>query len=151
MKKLLLLLALALAAPVAEAQSVSVPGATLVQETDAAPRAAVLYGTTSGTAQQTLTITPPAGYFVNILWVEVASVATAAPAASALTHTTGNLNGLKLYGALTAVAGAVDRAQIFPSQPIKSQVAGTAVTIVSNAAVTSVTFNVSALYYLTRQ
>ena len=121
--------------------------ATPVQQAATMLNAAQLVQTASGTAQQTITITPPSGQYVYILNVDIVSVATTAPAASALTHTSTNLGGMKWYGGLTATGGVADKVAWIAAQPLKSSAPGTAVTIVSNAAITNVTYNLSVTYY----
>jgi hypothetical protein len=101
-----------------------------------------------GTAQQTVTLPtcgPGAYQYVLGIWSE--AQATTAPAASAVTTTTTNLNGLQLLMGLTATAGASVQTNRVATAPIKASLANTASTIVSNAAITNVTFNLTACYY----
>jgi hypothetical protein len=125
-------------------------GAQAVQQSSQRLDACSGVATGSGTAQQTLTITPPPGNYVYFCWIEVIQTATTAPALTALTHTTTNLGSptsLKLFDLFPAATGVV-KTLFYPGNGLlKSTVAGTAVTIVSNAAVTNITYNVTAGYY----
>jgi hypothetical protein len=143
MKRILVLIALCATPALAQQAQPATP----VQQAATMLNAASLVSCASGTAQQTLTLTPPSGQYVYVLNVDIVSQATTAPAASALTHTSTNLGGMKWYGSLTATGGTVDKVAWIAAQPLKSATAGTAVTIVSNAAITSVTFNLCVTYY----
>lgn len=123
-------------------------GEVITQETVTPPRACTaLSGGAWGTAQVTLTMTPPSGQFVYICSFEQHTGATTAPAATLLNTTTTNLNGKRW--ATVAAATASEFPSIFfqPSQPLKSAVPGTAVTIVSNAAVTSVNYQLDVTFF----
>src|SRR5216684_8705584 len=123
-------------------------GQTLQQLSPSRSDACTGVQTASGATQQTVTITPAANQFVYICTVEVISVAVVLPVASALTTTTTNLNGMKWFGGLTAAAGIVDKVNFYPAMPLKSATVGAAVTVVSNAAITNVNYNITVTYYL---
>lgn len=144
MKKLLAVVLL-LSSSVALAQAAQ--SATPVQQTATMANAATSTTCATGTTQQTLTMTPPAGFFVYVTNVDILHSATTAPAATLVTTTTTNLNGMKWYDLMPASVTGV-RMNWIASQPLKAAAAGTAVTIVSNAAVTSVTFSLCATYFI---
>jgi len=83
MKKILVGIALTVGVVFAVSASVSLyPGATIIQQAPTKMDACSLASSASGTTQQTLTVTPPAGQYVYFCSIEVTSQATAAPAAA---------------------------------------------------------------------
>ncbi len=115
--------------------------------TVASSQAANAVSCASGTAQQTLTITPPSSQYVYIVSIDSRAQATTAAAASQVITTTTQLGGLTRFFGMTATAGASFSDPFYPALPLKSQTAGTAVTVVSNAAITNVTFSLCATYF----
>lgn len=125
-------------------------GATLVTEDPTPPRACtgVQSGGVIGTAQVTLTIPAVAGQYIYICTYDEFVGATTAPAATFLNTTTTNLGGLRFANQVAATAtGAVQNPHFSPAQPYKSAAPGTAVTFVTNAAVTSVNYAANATYF----
>lgn len=120
----------------------------ITQETVTPPRACTPTSSGAwGTAQATITLTPPSGQFVYICTVEINAGATTAPAATLLNHTTTNLGGKRWVQVAAATATEFPKVGFWPPQPTKSTVPGTAVTIVSNAAVTSVNYQIDVTYF----
>lgn len=121
-------------------------GNTVVQETATDPRASVSIQTATGVAAQT-TITFPAisGSCFYLVFFEQRDTATVAPALTATTTTTTNLQGKTWVNVIPATTGVLGTPVAFyPSKPIKAAQCGLATTIVSATAVTSVTYNMSA-------
>jgi hypothetical protein len=143
--KIIIAICCSLFASSAFAQAALPAGSNLVTQTSTRLDASQCQ-VASGTAQQTITITPPAGQSVYVTWISSSAWATTAPAASSVTTTTTNFNGTIAFG-LTATGGVSNYAFFQPTTPAKSIVPSTAVTIVSNAAITSVTFTIMACYY----
>lgn len=143
LSRLLLVLAALLFPVLAFAQTANT-GVITVQHTATELRAVQLNADASGTAQQTLTLTCPASQYVYLVYYDELASATTAPAATLLTTTTTNFNGKKLYNFVTAAVGAA-RVTFYPATPYKSTT--NTATIVSNAAVTNVTYSMDAGYY----
>lgn len=125
-------------------------GATLVVEDPSPTRACTGVQTSGaiGTTQVTLTIPAVAGQYIYICTYDEFVGATTAPAATFLNTTTTNLGGLRWFNQVAATAtGAVQNPHFAPAQPYKSAAPGTAVTIVSNAAVTSVNYASTVTYF----
>lgn len=121
--------------------------ATPIQQTATRLDSATNCQNYSGTAQGTITITPPSGQFVYVTALDTAATAVSAPAASRVVTTTTNLGGITQTFGLTATAGIGANNDLVSSTPIRSATAGTAVTIVTNAAITNVTFDLNVCYY----
>lgn len=118
--------------------------ATQVQQAGEELRASTNCQNGTGTAQQTLTFAAPAG---NCFWVidevDNGTGATTAPAASILTTTsTGFAANPKFYLTAPASATGISDHIIFPNG--LRALNGTAVTFVSNAAITNVNFMLNA-------
>jgi hypothetical protein len=136
-----------LALPMLARGDILPPGATLVAQSSTRNDAAICLNA-QGTTQQTITIPIcPGGQYAYItgIWSDVAT--SAAPTAGLATTTTTNLNGLALQSAVTATAGIIANNSRIPATPIKAVSNALATTIVSNAAIASVSFNLSACYY----
>lgn len=120
--------------------------ATRVQQTGELLQAATQCQTGTGTAQQTLTFTSSGP---NCTWyitnIDNGSGATTAPAATLLTTTSTGLGGWKGYLLQPASATGVVQNVVF-ANGMRATV-GTNVTIVSNAAVTNVNYNLTACGY----
>lgn len=124
------------------------PTATRVQQSGEELRASTLCQNGTGTAQQTLTFAAPAP---NCFWVidniDNGSGATTAPAVTILTTTsTGFAANWKGYLTQPATATGVVQNIVF-ANGMRAQ-AGTAVTFVSNAAVTNINFTLNACAHL---
>lgn len=146
MKKFLLAAAFALSAitmPTAAHAQQAGANNTVIQETATDPRASSLVQTATGSAQQTLTLTCPSSQYVYLVSYEESEHATTAPAASFLTTTTTGLNGKKWYNFIAAAIGPSSfRINYQPSKALKATT--NVVTIVTNAAITNVVYDVSA-------
>ena len=105
----------------------------------------------NGTAQQTITITPLAGQYVYVCAVDAQHCASgsAGAAGTPVFITTTNMPGTFRVGTETSIAAntCVNRFAFF-GFPVKSSAAGTAVTFVSPAAETNVTYNMNVYYYI---
>jgi len=120
--------------------------ATRVQQSPELLQAATVCQAATGTAQQTLTFTvsgPNCTWFITNL--DNGAGATTAPAATLLTTTSTGLGGWKGYLLQPASATGVVQNVVF-ANGMRGAV-GTNVTIVSNAAVTSVNYNLNACGY----
>lgn len=146
--KKIALVAAALAAIPLSAYAIEV-GQTLVQETVSPPRACtgVQSSGAIATAQYTLTIPAIPGKYIYICSFEQFVGATTAPAATLLNATTTNLGGKRWSAQMDATASEAPYIQFQPSQPLKSAIPGTAVTIVGNAAVTNIQYQADVTYY----
>lgn len=125
-------------------------GATLVTEDVTPSRACsgVQDSGAIGTTQTTLTIPAVAGQYIYLCTYDEFVGATTAPSASFLNTTSTNLGGMRWANQVGASAtGAVQNPHFAPSQPLKSAAPGTAVTIVSNAAVGNVNYHATATYF----
>lgn len=109
-------------------------------------------------AAGTVTITPPSGQFVYFTGIYVAACGdgTASTSSAQQNFTTTNLNGLTVetsmvaFAATTAIANNIsscDRVTLPFAVPLKSAVAGTAVTIVPPAQAAHMSFPIIATYY----
>lgn len=140
MRKLLLALALlATTASGAFAQALTsqtashADAATFLQ---AASNGATSCNTVSETvAQDTITITPPAGQYVYITGYFGAKTTDATGVTETLTVSTTNVTGSPIYDYNTSLSTSVQRPAIVENYnpPLKSTVAGTAVTFVPSA------------------
>lgn len=142
MKRLTSLLPLALLLMAAD------PTATRIQQSGEELRASTNCQNGTGTAQQTLTFAAPAP---NCFWVidnlDNGSGATTAPAVTILTTTsTGFAANPKFYLTQPATATGVSQNIVFANGLRASP--GTAVTFVSNAAVTNINFMLNACGHL---
>jgi hypothetical protein len=132
---------------VLEAQQ-GVPGA-LVQQSPTELRACVpTHNDLAVNNQVTLTITPPPGQSVYICGLDVtASQNGTATINTNSKFTSTNIGGWVFEYSLAATANTM-MAQAFNfSQPLKSVIPGTAVTIVSPAAIANTAFSINAYYY----
>lgn len=126
--------------------------ATIVQQSTNDLTACATLGTANGTAQQTVTITPPAGQYVYVCGIDFQYCASgSAPTATnnVLTTTTGFASNPK-WGLSVPVTVNVCYASGGPFYwpiPLKSANPGTAITVVSPAAITNVTFNINVTGY----
>ena len=138
------LIAFAAALLVAGAALAADPSATRIQQSPEQLIASTSCQNGTGTAQQTLTFAAPAP---NCFWVidnvDNGSGATTAPAASILTTTsTGFASNPKYYLTQPASATGVQENIVY-SNGLRA-LNGTAVTFVSNAAVTNINFTLNA-------
>lgn len=124
------------------------PGATLVTEDPTPPRACTGIQDSGawGTAQFTLTIPACAG-FIYICSYDEDVGATTAPAATLLNTTSTNLGGMRFTSVAAATATSFPGSHWAPAQPYRATLANTAVTIVGNAAVTSVNYHAKVTYF----
>jgi hypothetical protein len=132
---------------VLEAQQ-GVPGA-LIQQSPTELRACTpAHADGAINNQQTVTITPPSGQSVYICGLDVsASQNATATANTNVKFTSTNIGGWAYTYSLAATAN-IMMAQAFNfSQPIKSVIPGTAVTIVSPAALANTAFSINVYYY----
>lgn len=104
----------------------------------------------NGTAQGTITLTPPPSWYVYVTDLDAQHCAsgTAGAAGTPVFITSTNLPNLPRIGTdtLVPIATCIFRNVHF-AQPLKSAAAGTAVTVVTPAAETNVTYNLNVYYY----
>lgn len=141
------LLALLLCVGAAFAQA-GVPG-TLVQQSPTELRACTpAHADGAVNSQQTVTLTPPAGQSVYVCGIDFsASQNGTATANTNSTFTSTNLGGWKFVYSLAATANTMFGQAMNFSQPLKSVIPGTVVTVVSPAALTNTAFSINVYYY----
>lgn len=147
-RTLLLLVSLCLAAAPLAAQS-----PTLVQQSPTMLNACTAFnGTAAVNVQVTVTLTPPAGQYVYVCGIDVASSQNATSTANTnATYTSTNLgpsgNTWGWKYSLAATANLAISQSFYFTQPLKSTQPGIAVTIVSPAALAQTAFSINAYYY----
>jgi hypothetical protein len=151
MKKMLSLLLTALLFSTSLYAQAGIPG-TLTQQAPTMLNAILKVNTGQGTAQQTLTLQPASSAYVYLIGFTYEACWTTAPTAALTNITSTNLqNTPKWQGAVgLTVTGATwgcDKVAFTPATPVKSNASGTAVTLVTNAAITNVTYNITAYWY----
>jgi hypothetical protein len=98
--------------------------------------------------QVTVTLTPPSGQSVYICGVDLtASQNGTATANTNSTFTSTNLGGWLWKYSIAATANLAISQAFYFSQPMKSVIPGTAVTIVSPAALAQTAFSINVYYY----
>jgi hypothetical protein len=128
----------------------SISASTAIAPALATPRSADLLVTVTAVAGATATLTLPAAtgllHYISHISVENHKAATVTAQTTPILVTTTNLNSLVMSMPNEGVAGSGFTKVIEPKNPIRSQVAGTATTIVFPA-VTSVIPRMTAHYY----
>lgn len=98
--------------------------------------------------QVTVTLTPPAGQSVYLCGIDVTASQNATSTANTnLTFTSTNLGGWLFKYSLAATVNIALSQSFYFSQPVKSVIPGTAVTVVSPAATAQTAFSINAYYY----
>ena len=147
MKTVILVILLFLVTVTSAFAQQGVPG-TLVQQSPTMLNACNKSATGQGTAQQTLTLTPGSGKYVYLCGFDMEACATTAPTATLINTTT---TGFPAVFKWQAVVGAANTCAVtsifFGFGPLKSSSPGAAVTLVTNAAIASVTYNINAYWY----
>jgi hypothetical protein len=141
----LALLALVMTSPMRAQQN----GATRIQQDPTMLNACTpINGTAAVNTQVTVTLTPPSGLSVYVCGVDVTVSQNATSTANTnLTFTSTNLGGWLYKYSLAATANLALSQSFYWSQPVKSVIPGTAVTIVSPAATAQTAFSINAYYY----
>lgn len=125
---------------------------TLVQQSATALNACSAANATAAVNNQvTLTLTPPSGQFVYLCGLDFAASQNATSTAntnSVVTST--NLGGWAYKYSLAAVANTSLTQSFYFTNPVKAAASGTAVTIVSPAALAQCAFSINAYYYFSQ-
>lgn len=124
-------------------------GSTRVQQDPTMLNACTPINATAAVNNQvTVTLLPPAGQSVYVCGIDVTASQNATSTANTnLTFTSTNLGGWLYKYSLAATVNIMASQAFYWSQPLKSVIPGTAVTIVSPAATAQTAFSINAYFY----